>query len=158
MNDLEFLRESNAIEDVHDARSLEQAVYAWEYLKQQDKLTCDIVRKTHKILMLHQDLLPNEKGYFRKQKVFIGGREAMDSRYIRQALEEWLKDVEASILVPGEKDIKQDHINYEKIHPFIDGNGRTGRMFMNWEYLKIGEPIMIIHAGPEQLEYYKWFK
>ena len=51
------------------------------------------------------------------------------------------------------------HVKYEKIHPFADGNGRTGRMFMNWTRLKRNnEPLLIIHEGEEQREYYGWFK
>jgi len=53
---------------------------------------------------------------------------------------------------------KQCHVLFEKIHPFIDGNGRTGRMVYNWHRLKLGLPIHIIHEGKEQFKYYKWFK
>lgn len=53
--------------------------------------------------------------------------------------------------------MKNHHVEYEIIHPFVDGNGRTGRMFMNWERLKGGLPILVIHEGEEQQEYYKWF-
>jgi Fic family protein len=49
------------------------------------------------------------------------------------------------------------HVQYEKIHPFVDGNGRTGRIFMNWWRINNGLPILVIHEGKEQWEYYKWF-
>ncbi len=53
---------------------------------------------------------------------------------------------------------QQLHVSYEKIHPFVDGNGRTGRMFMNWWRLTNGLPLLIIHEGDEQYNYYQWFQ
>ena len=154
-----FLEESNKIEGVYDDDSLKQAKYAWEYLIKQKKLTIGVILKTHKILMLHQKLLPNQKGYFREVTVFIGSRELMNYREIRKALEVWLNDVKTSVQVPGKdgNNIKLDHITYESIHPFIDGNGRTGRMFMNWQRVKSGLPILVINADERQ-SYYEWFK
>ena len=54
--------------------------------------------------------------------------------------------------------IKQWHIRFEKIHPFEDGNGRVGRIIMNYQRLKQGLPLLVIHVGEEQQEYYEWFR
>jgi len=53
---------------------------------------------------------------------------------------------------------KQIHVAFEDIHPFVDGNGRVGRILYNIHRIKLGLPIHIIHEGEEQKEYYKWFK
>ena len=37
------------------------------------------------------------------------------------------------------------HHKFEKIHPFMDGNGRTGRMVLNYLLLKNNYPPLIIH-------------
>lgn len=148
---IDFLRESNAIEGVYDDDSLQQAQYAWEYLISQEKITPSVVLKTHKILMLHQPLRPDEKGYFRHTQVYIGGREAMNHNSVPFAIQEWCDKMNVPRMW------KQRHVEYEKIHPFIDGNGRTGRMFMNWQRLKLGLPILVIKADERQ-QYYQWFK
>jgi Fic family protein len=151
--EIEFLKESNAIEGVYDADSLMQAVYAWEYLKEQREMTIGVVLKTHKVLMLHQKLMPNEKGYFRDTTVYIGGKPALNAVKIRDAMDNWCKKT-----TKRRESAKKLHIEYEHIHPFIDGNGRTGRMFMNWSRRMMSQDIITIHEGEEQMEYYKWFK
>ncbi len=156
---LEFLRESNNIEGIWDDDSLIQAVYAWDYLIMQKELNPHVILKTHKILMLHQPLMPNERGYFRRVPVWIGGREAGNYKTISESIDNWCKDAMTSIELPGKagKHIRIDHVEYELIHPFVDGNGRTGRMFMNWQRVKAGLPILVIKESEKQ-EYYKWFR
>ena len=158
-DEIDFLRESNAIEGVYDPVSMHQAIYAWDYLRSQDVLNNSVVLKTHKILMLHQKLQPNHKGYFRDCDVSVGGQIKLAQDKIRPAMEEWCKDVATTLKVPGKDgvNIKTDHIAYEEIHPFIDGNGRTGRMFLNWERLQVGLPILVIKEE-EKFAYYDWFK
>jgi len=97
--------------------------------------------------------------------VSIGNKHNIRWENIQILLDDWLEDVKVSIKIPGMggKHIQIDHVTYEGIHPFVDFNGRTGRMFMNWERMQAGLPILIIKAdwpkiGGEQMEYYKWFQ
>jgi len=154
---VEFLNESNAIEGVYDDVSLNQALEAWNYLKKQPELTVGIILKTHKILMLHQKLQPDEKGYFRRCEVTIGGRRGFNWVKIPEEIKEWLVKMNATQITKSAYYAKEMHIEYERIHPFVDGNGRTGRMFLNWHLIKMGFPILIIKSD-ERLDYYKWFK
>lgn len=166
----EFLKQSNLIEGVKDKNSLRRAIEAWTYLQEQTVLTNDIVLNVHRILMQDQNLDQSEIGWFRRVPVWIGGRQGIDYRLINGSISDWVDEVnyflrEKNITngITTWEDIKNHHIMYEKIHAFVDGNGRTGRMFMNWERLKIGLPILIIKADwpkadGEQKDYYSWFK
>lgn len=156
--ELEFLTESNAIESVYDHVSLQQAIYAWEYLKEQKEMSIGVALKTHKILMLHQPLLPNEKGYLREVDVYIGGRKGFPPYLLRSALDGWVEKMNtiAETAEGVELFYKDLHVEYETIHPFVDGNGRIGRMFMNWQRLRIGVPILVIEESKRH-EYYRWF-
>lgn len=153
--EVEFLAESNAIEGVFDEDSLMQACYAWQYLKTQKKLTHSVILKVHKILMLHH-LVGINKGYYRiadvgiyKGNILI--RKCLDPKLIQENMELWITNAN---LFP--EHWQNHHVTYERIHPFIDGNGRTGRMFMNWQRLKAHLPILII-KNDEKQEYYQWF-
>lgn len=148
-----FLFESNKIEGVYDADSLMQAVYAWEYLITQPKLTPSVVLKTHKILMRNQSLYPNEKGYFRQCEVSIAGRLGEPWKNVPEKISKWCEDANKDMSAAA---VQLAHVEYEVIHPFVDGNGRTGRMFMNYQRIKIGlSPAIFTEEGKG--EYYKIF-
>lgn len=152
--EISFLEESNAIEGVYDAESLNQALIAWEFLKEQTRLSPGIVLEVHKILMKDK-LAPEELGHFRRVGVSIGGRLGMPWKVVSEMTFNWCE-------VANEKSdwdsIKQDHINFENIHPFVDGNGRTGRMLMNWQRLQSGLDIVVIKGDDRgRSAYYKWF-
>lgn len=151
-----FLRESNAIEGVYDEDSLQQAMLAWEYLRAQEVLTLKVIRETHAILMAHSDLEPECIGAFRTFDVFVGNRKMDIPRTIEPNLK--MQFCFETMRANPAPDWKRLHVLYERIHPFADGNGRTGRMFMNWTRVKrCGLPILVVLAAERQ-EYYKWFR
>ncbi len=152
---LHFLKESNAIEGVYDDLSLEQAKVAWAYLVKQEVLSIGVILKTHKLLMLQSNLLPDQKGYFRQENVRVGGYYAPQWQDVPQLMYKWC--FEAMREYPPIDPLIL-HVEFEKIHPFVDGNGRIGRMFMNWMFLKRSHnPSILIFEEKDRREYYKLF-
>lgn len=60
---------------------------------------------------------------------------------------------EATKLHPVER-AARIHSDFVKIHPFVDGNGRTSRLLMNLELLKAGFPPVVLPVE-RRLEYYE---
>lgn len=150
----EFLRQSNAIESIYDDESLRKAEEAWVYIRGMSRLHSSNIKKTHRILMAGK--LPRHAlGHWRSVPVFVGYSQPLPHWILREAMSYWAKKANEAL---SEAQIIDHHVTYEKIHPFLDGNGRTGRIFMNWQLLKNGFPVKIFYEKDKNRDYYPLFK
>ncbi|MEG1009778.1 MAG: Fic family protein, partial [Clostridia bacterium] len=53
--------------------------------------------------------------------------------------------------------IAKYHIEFERIHPFEDGNGRTGRLIINYELLRNNLPPVII-SKDDRIKYFEYIR
>jgi hypothetical protein len=65
--------------------------------------------------------------------------------------QQWVKDICATLVRTGSDStnrltgkLARCHNEFEQVHPFIDGNGRTGRLVMNLALVRLGYPPVII--------------
>lgn len=154
------IHNSNLIEKVDSQQEDMQSLVAWDYLKSQQPLTIDHVLNTHGLIT--KNLLNKEKsGHFRGVNVYVGTHKFPPSFLLQSLVQDWLDALndETPKYTP-----KEFHIWFEQIHPFVDGNGRTGRMLMWWDELRRNQsPTLIRHRstnsadGVPQYEYYDWF-
>ena len=160
---IEFLKQSNYIEAEYSDKALSDAKKAWEFLIGEDNLNTLNILKIHDILMESRELQKEYKGKYRRISVMIGGKICPCADEIPERMDRWLvraknTDFANADLETRESIIKEMHVQFEKIHPFVDGNGRIGRIIMNWQRIKNGLLVLIIKEGYEQREYYKWFR
>ncbi len=95
-------------------------------------------------------------GRYRTVNVRISGADHLppDQLLVPELMEKFIAWVrgDAASLHPVERAARV-HSDFVKIHPFVDGNGRTSRLLMNFELLKAGYPAAVLPVE-RRLEYY----
>lgn len=102
-----------------------KAVY---YVDNKFRFNIKQIKKLHSILLAHE---PGKLG-LRKKKIIVGNSEVDDWEDIKtniKRLIEWLKIADKTWYPP--ELAFTFYYRFERIHPFVDGNGRTGRLIMN---------------------------
>lgn len=122
-----------------------------EMLKTREKISKKL------LLKWHEDIFGETKtdiaGRFRNYLVRVGIYIAPDWQDLEKLMEQLIKFVNGSKLNPVELSARA-HYRFEKIHPFGDGNGRIGRLTMNYILWSNGYPMLIIEYKNRK-SYYK---
>ena len=95
------------------------------------------------------------QGEYRDTTVYIGNlSEAVyyppDPQDVPELMRNWLREanIQAQAVKENVESIGASHVRFERIHPFADGNGRTGRMIINQQLINNGLlPISIQPTG-----------
>ncbi|MBO5451237.1 MAG: Fic family protein [Lachnospiraceae bacterium] len=160
--------EANANLDVSDVINYVKATqYALNRLERLP-LCCRLIREIHEVLMENargQDKTPGE---FRHSQNWIGPANCSlkDARYIPPNVEDMqdaMSDLEKFINENRDYDplirVALIHYQFETIHPFLDGNGRIGRLLILLYLMEQGllaKPVIYISyfLKKNQIEYY----
>jgi hypothetical protein len=125
-----------------------------------DLISLAEVRHVHALAMTPVwDVAPHSQatnregpGSFREHDIepFPGGMEPPEWTDVPAQMRDWIKDAvalreedQASIA----EALAVRHARFEQIHPFLDGNGRTGRLILNLLCVRLGIPPAIIYKG-----------
>ncbi len=112
-----------------------------------------LIKSIHLLVLKNID--EENAGRYRSENVLISGAEHRPPEHIavQAQMEELINGYNNFTGHPVERAARL-HVDFVKIHPFIDGNGRTARLLMNLDLMKAGYQPVIIQAK-EKLAYYE---
>lgn len=112
--------------------------YIFEISSQNVPLTEKVIKDIHTLVLMNDY---SNRGVYRRIPVFIVGAE-------HNPPQPYLVPIQMEQLISDYENLEQTkhiiecvsifHLRFEGIHPFIDGNGRTGRLILNLELIKHG--------------------
>lgn len=130
--------------------------YVESLVKDKIPLTERVIKNIHSIVLMDK---PQDKGVYRNVPVRIMGA-------VHEPPQPWHVPIQMEQLLTEYEDMKKSlhpiervalfHLKFESIHPFIDGNGRTGRLLINLELMKEGYPAINVKFT-DRRKYYDCF-
>lgn len=125
-----------------------------ELTKKNVPLNESIIKQIHYLVLVDKK---DDRGVYRRVPVRIMGaqNEPVQPYLIGPKMEQLIADFAKSTEYIVTK-LARFHLEFESIHPFIDGNGRTGRLLVNFELMKAGFPPIDIKFT-DRIAYYKAF-
>ena len=125
-----------------------------ELVKNNVPISESVIKQIHYLVLADKK---EDRGVYRRVPVRIMGaqHEPVQPYLIVPKMEELLRTFLESTEHIVTK-LARFHIEFEGIHPFIDGNGRTGRLLVNLELMKAGYPPLDIKFT-DRITYYNAF-
>lgn len=145
------------LKDLYAADNQKDAFEQMIYLANND---ADLDMDT--LLSLQFELTKNtiaSAGKFKTQENYIAGADfkTASPSTVYQLMQEWLDNTSYRINHTKNNDelihtLMETHVEFERLHPFDDGNGRTGRELINFELAKHELPFLVVKV--EDRPYY----
>lgn len=132
----------------------EAILYVEDIVRRQEPLSEWQIKSIHRLIL--KGIQDDFAGIYRKENVLNSGAKHIppDALQVPLAMEQFIQwyDSEGEQLHPVAK-AAMVHSDFVKIHPFIDGNGRTARLLLNFELMKNGYPPIVVEKE-NRLAYY----
>ncbi len=131
----------------------EAIIYVRDLVNEGKILDEKLIKELHTIV-LNNDI--EHKGRYRREIVSVGTHKPVEPYHVPSLMEKLIEKYNKWILSSRDivEIITEFHANFEHIHPFFNGNGRTGRLIINYELIKAGYPPIDIKFS-DRNRYYK---
>lgn len=121
-----------------------------------DRITETHIKELHKILKTNTSDSQKQwfaVGEYKRLANEVGGEETVSPDDVHKRMKELLAEYN-SLKHPDFDNVLNFHVQFERIHPFQDGNGRVGRLLLFWQCLQAGIVPFII-TEDLRLYYYR---
>ncbi|MDR2590902.1 MAG: Fic family protein [Oscillospiraceae bacterium] len=129
--------------------------YIEDIIKGKKSLDENVIKKIHYLTYLSG--IDEDRGNYRNLQNYVGfftpcPPEEVSSR-MKDLMHKYNNNFHKMHIIER---VAEFHLIFETIHPFVDGNGRTGRLLMNFDLMKEGFPPINVKFS-DRLEYYDAF-
>ena len=143
--------------EIFEAKNLGRVVSYIDKRAKEQELNFEVILRLHKMLIAN--IRDDIAGRFRSDNEYVrvGSHIAPNPKEVTDRLEKMLSTYNAASHESIIKRIAKLHLTLEYIHPFVDGNGRIGRVINNYLLIREGYvPINIKFI--DRKKYYEAFK
>ena len=145
-----------SLREVYEAKNLARVVDYTRVKANEEDLSKSLILLIHQMLIGGID--DNIAGRFRQKDEYVrvGTHVAPAPENVDRLIENILIEYSSDHISYFIDRIAKFHLEFERIHPFCDGNGRIGRVISNFQLLRLGFPRIIIR-DKEKANYYAAF-
>lgn len=142
-----------SLREVFEAKNLAQVYNYIRYNASQKPLSIEMILFLHKILLTN--IRDDAAGRFRtgNEMVRVGNHIGIPPKFITERVQELIIKYNSDVEIPFVHRIGRLHAEFESIHPFVDGNGRIGRVLNNYLLIREGFPPMIVRNKEKETYY-----
>lgn len=130
-------------------------LYVLELVRNKTPISEFVIKQIHTLVLMDR---PEDRGVYRRIPVRIMGafHEPTDPVLVPEEMEKLVKEFAANKKMHPIEKAALFHLKFEVIHPFVDGNGRTGRLILNLMLMQAGyQPVNVKYS--DRKRYYEMF-
>lgn len=130
-------------------------LYVQDLVKDKVPFSESIIKQIHTLVLMDR---PEDRGVYRRIPVRIMGAYHVpsDPILVPEQMENLVAEFSANKKMHPIERAAMFHLKFEGIHPFVDGNGRTGRLILNLMLMQAGYPPINVKYS-DRKRYYEMF-
>lgn len=145
-----------SLREVFEAKNLARVTEYIRSKSEKTEMAKDFALLLHRMLMGGINDGIAGKLRTKGEYVRVGNYIAPPPEHVEKMIERMLVEYSSNFSAYFLDKISKFHLDFERIHPFVDGNGRIGRVLINWQFMSLGFPNVIIR-NKDKKYYYRAF-